>query len=290
MNYNRRKFIKISGGAAAGVAVSSMAGMSLLSCAEKAKASEPFGIQLYTLRDILPADPKGILKQVASFGYKFIESYEGPNGMFWGMSNKDFKKYMDDLGMVIVSSHTDINKDFDRKAAEAAEIGIKYLICPYLGAQPSLDHYKKFAADFNNRGEICKKNGIRFAYHNHEYTFVLQEGQYPQDVLMTNTDPALVDYEMDIFWVVTGKQDPVTWLKKYPNRFKLSHVKDRKKNTDERDAMCELGTGIIDFPTVLRVAKENGMEYFITEQDTNFASSPMKSVEQNAAYMKNIKF
>ena len=289
MNYNRRNFIRLSGGAAAGVAVSSMAGISLLSCAEKAKANEPFGIQLYTLRDILPADPKGVLKQVASFGYNFIESYEGPLGMFWGMTNKEFKKYLDELGMTIVSSHTDINKDFERKAAEAAEIGIKYLLCPYLGAQPSLDAYKKHADEFNKRGEICKKNGIRFGYHNHEYTFEMMEGQYPQDVLMTNTDPALVDYEMDIFWVVTGKQDPVTWLKKYPNRFKLSHVKDRKKNTEERDAMTELGTGMIDFPTVLKVAKENGMEYFVTEQDTNFTTSPIKSIEQNATYMKNLK-
>ena len=290
MNYNRRNFIRLSGGAAAGVAISSMAGISLLSCAEKAKGNEPFGIQLYTLRDVLPADPKGVLKQVASLGYKFIESYEGSLGMYWGMTNKEFKKYMDDLGMKIVSSHTDINKDFERKAGEAAEIGIKYLLCPWLGPQPSLDEYKRHADEFNKRGGICKKNGIRFGYHNHDYTFVLQEGQYPQDVLMTNTDPALVDYEMDIFWVVTGKQDPVTWLKKYPNRFKLCHVKDRKKNSEEKEAMCELGTGMIDFPTVLKVAKDNGMEYYITEQDTNFASSPIKSIEQNATYMKNLKF
>src|SRR4029079_19583019 len=100
---------------------------------------DTYGLQLYTLRDVLPKDPKDVLTQVASFGYKQIESFEGQKGMFWGMSNTEFKKLMDDLGMKIVASHCDIKKDFDRKAAEAAEIGMNYLICPYLGPQKTLN-------------------------------------------------------------------------------------------------------------------------------------------------------
>ncbi len=92
---------------------------------------------------------------------------------------------MDDLGMNIVSSRSDITKDFEKKAADAAAIGLKYLICPWIGPQKSMDDYKKAADNFNKKGEICKSNGIRFAYHNHDYSFKLLDGQMPQDVMMT---------------------------------------------------------------------------------------------------------
>ena len=288
MNYDRREFLKMAGGASTGLALSSMAGLSLLSCSEKATDTATFGIQLYTLRDDMPKDPKGILKQIASFGYKQIESYEGDKGIYWGMTHTDFRKYMDDLGMTLVSAHCDINKDFEQKAAQAAEIGMKYLICPWLGPQPTLDDYKRHAAEFNKRGEICKKNGIRFAYHNHDYSFIPVEGQYPQDVLMSNTDPSLVDYEMDIYWVVTANQDPETWLSKYKDRFRLSHVKDRIKNSTEKEATCDLGKGGIDFPKVLKSAKDHGMNYFIVEQERYDGSTPVKSAQSNAEYMKKI--
>ncbi len=287
MSYTRRKFIRISGGVTTGLALSSITGMSLFSSCEEKKMKK-FGIQLYTLRDDMPKDPKGVLKQLSSFGYKQIESYEGEQGMFWGMSNTDFKKYMDDLGMTVISSHCDINKDFEKKAAEAAAIGMKYLICPWIGPQKTMDDFKKFAAEFNKRGEICKKNGIRFAYHNHDYTFKSLEGQLPQDVLMTNTDASLVDFEMDIYWVVTGNQDPIAWLKKYPNRFKLSHVKDRMKGATESGASCVLGQGSIDFPSLLKEAKKQGMEYFIVEQERYDGTTPLKAAEADAAYMKKL--
>jgi sugar phosphate isomerase/epimerase len=229
MQYNRRNFIKFTGAAATGLALSNLAGNSLFA-AETAKPFSQFGIQLYTLRDVIPADPKGVLKSLASFGYKQIESYEGAKGMFWGMSHTDFKKYMDDLGMKIVSSHCDINKDFEKKAAEAAAIGMKYLICPYKGPQKSIDDFKRFADEFNQRGDICKKNGICFAYHNHDYSFKTLDGQNPQEVMMNGTDSSLVDFEMDIYWVVAAGVDAEAWFKKYKNRFRLCHVKDRSKN------------------------------------------------------------
>ena len=248
-----------------------------------------FGLQLYTLRDDMPKDPKGVLKQVSSFGYKQIESYEGKQGMFWGMSNTDFKKYMDELGMTIISSHCDINKDFEKKAAEAAAIGMKYLICPYKGPQKSLDDFKKFADEFNQKGEICKKNGIRFAYHNHDYSFKEMDGQLPQDVMLKNTDPSLVDFEMDMYWVVAGGQDPEAWLKKYKNRFRLCHVKDRTKGATEAADTCTLGEGSIDYPKILKTAKENGTEYFIVEQEKYTGTTPLKAAEMDAEYMKKIK-
>ncbi|MCR6721567.1 MAG: sugar phosphate isomerase/epimerase [Chitinophagaceae bacterium] len=297
MNKDRRSFIKWGGSIAAGLAFAPAA-CKLMSKDEEKKAAEQaakkdvlfttFSLQLYTLRDDLPADPKGILKQVAGFGYKQLEGYEGKDGMFWGMGHKGFKSYMDELGLDFVASHCDINTNFEQKAAEAAEIGMKYLICPWLGPQKSLDDYKRFAEVCNQKGEICKKNGIRYAYHNHDYTFKEMDGQVPQELLMQNTDASLVDFEMDIYWVVTGGHDAEAWMKKHKNRFRLCHVKDRAKGATEAADSCTLGEGSIDFPTILKTAKDNGMQYFIVEQEKYAGTTPLKAVEANAAYMKKL--
>ena len=253
---------------------------------------DKFGIQLYTLRDVIPSDPKGTLKQVADMGFSQIEGYEGDQGMFWNMTNTDFKKYLDDIGLQMVSSHCDIYKDFETKAAQAAEIGMAYLICPSIGPQKSKEDWKKVTDLFNKCGETCRKNGIRFAYHNHAYSFVPFSGMIPHDFMMENTDPALVDFEMDIYWVVTGGADPTEYLTKYPNRFRLCHVKDRLKTAtpEDREASCDLGTGMIDFPKILKVAKDNGMQYFILEQERYDNSTPLKSAAVGAEYLKKLEF
>ena len=290
-NMKRREFLQTTGFAASGIFLSSY----LPSCKSASVSKEVrdnFGLQLYTLRDVLPDDPKGVLKQVASYGYKQIESYEHSKlGIFWGMKNTEFKTLMNDLGMKIVSSHCDINKDFERKAAEAAEIGMHYLLCPYLGPQKKIDDFKKFAETFNQKGEICKKNGIRFGYHNHDYGFVRLEGQYPQDVLMQNTDKNLVDFEMDIYWVVTAGQDPIAWIDKYPGRFKLCHIKDRKKGAtpSQRDVSVELGTGSIDFKKILIEADKKGMNYYFVEQEAYENTTPLAAAKADADYLKNFK-
>jgi sugar phosphate isomerase/epimerase len=292
MQFKRREFLKTATVLGSGVALTPFANLLGCKAASASKAiNENFGLQLYTLRDVLPKDPKDVLTKVASYGYKQMESYEGSQGMFWGMKNTEFKKFMDDLGMKIVSSHCDINKDFDRKAEEAGAIGMDYLICPYLGPQKSIDDFKRYADIFNQRGETCKKNGLRFAYHNHDYSFVPLEGQLPQDVMMQGTDKNLVDYEMDIYWVVTAGQDPITWFNKYPDRFKLGHVKDRKKDAavSEKDASVVLGTGEINFSELLKVAGKQGMDYFIVEQERYDNTTPLEAAKADANYMKNLR-
>ncbi len=286
MSVNRRNFLKTGGWLASGLVLSSKS----LTALSGNIITKNFGLQLYTLRADLPKDPKGIIRQVAGFGYNQIEGYEGAQGMFWGMKNTDFKKFVEDQGMVFVSSHCDINKNFEQKAAEAGAIGMKYLICPYLGEQPSLDDYKKAADKFNQCGDICKKNGLKFAYHNHGYTFKPINGVMPQDVLMEHTDPELVQYEMDMYWVVTAGQDPLVWLEKYPHRFTLCHIKDREKNAPagEGNASCDLGKGSIDYQKILPIAKKKGTYYLIVEQEKYAGSTPLKSAEAGAAYMKNL--
>ncbi|HET6765834.1 MAG TPA: sugar phosphate isomerase/epimerase [Chitinophagaceae bacterium] len=283
----RKEFLRLSGGLALAGLVSKPG---FASCGKSGDKLKDFGIQLWSVRDDLAKDSKGVLKQLSSYGYKQIESFEGGKGMFWGMSNTEFKSYMDELGMKIISSHCDITKDFDKKAADAAAIGMNYLICPWKGPQKDLDAFKKFADEFNQKGEICKKNGIRFAYHNHDYSFVTMNGEMGQDVMMKNTDPNLVDFELDMYWVVAGGQDIETWLKKYPKRFRLGHVKDRKKGATaaDKDASTDLGTGSIDYAKILKTAKKEGMEYFIVEQERWDGTTPMQAAATDAAYMKSL--
>ena len=265
----------------------------LESCGPKLPANiSIFGLQLYSLRDDLPKDPTGVLKQVASFGYKQIESYVGPNGIFWGMKNTEFKKFIDGIGLEMASSHCKWEgADFETLAAQAGEIGMKYLICPHLGPQKTIDDYKRFAAQFNKAGETCRKNGLRFAYHNHGYSFKITDGQIPQEVMMNETDPNLVDYEMDMYWVTDAGENIETWLKKYKNRFRLCHIKDRLKTINPKDNnnSCTLGEGSIDFASLLKKGAENGIKYFIVEQERYAGTTPLKSAADNANYIKGLK-
>jgi len=300
MKNNRRTFLQLAGTVAAGSLILPSMGCNS-KAGEKAATStattpapsiDQFGIQLYTLRDDMPKDPKGVIKKLAGFGYKQIEGYEGEQGLFWGMGNVDFKKYLDDQGLTMVSAHCNIHENFETKAEQAAAIGLDYLICPYVGPQKSMEDWKKVCDLFNSCGEICKKHGIRFAYHNHAYTFKAFTGMIPHDFVMDNTDPDIVDHEMDIYWVVTGGADPKEYLTKYSNRFRLCHIKDRMKDVpaEEHSASCILGTGTIDFPSILKVAKDNGMKYFIVEQERYDNSTPLDSAEKGAAYLKQLVF
>ncbi|MCC6727040.1 MAG: sugar phosphate isomerase/epimerase [Saprospiraceae bacterium] len=309
MNHSRRKFFQYAGAAAAGALIlpnwacksdgAGTAGAEVAADSTAAAAPTPvagsipqYGIQLWSVRDDMAKDAKGTLKALATAGYKQIESFEGDKGIYWGMKNTEFKAYMDELGMTLISAHCDTKKDFEKKAAEAAAIGVSYLITPWLGPQKKMDDWKKIAQDFNKNGEIAKKAGIRYAYHNHAYSFETLEGQVPHDYVLANTDAGLVDFEMDIYWVVTAGKDPAEYLTKYPNRFRLCHVKDRSKTlpAKEENASVDLGTGSIDFAKILKVAKDSGMQYFIVEQERWDNSTPIKSAEVDAAYMSKLVF
>ncbi len=299
---NRRKFIKLSSAVGVGaflplqfctspkteegageVTETPDAGQTTLS---------DFGLQLYSVKENMAEDPVETIKKVAGFGYTQIEGFDGGKGIFWGMTNTEFKNLTDDVGLNFIASHADTFNNLNQQAADAGAIGMEYLICPWVGPQKSMDDFKRLADEFNKMGQVCKDNGIRFAYHNHGYTFVDLEGQVPQNHLMENTDPDLVDFEMDIYWVKTAGFDPEEYIKKYPNRFKLGHIKDKDKSLDpsEANGSTVIGTGSLDFKSILKTGKENGMEYFIVEQERFEGTSPMEAAEKNAAYMKTFTF
>jgi sugar phosphate isomerase/epimerase len=293
MSMQRRKFLQMAGIASAGVAFSNIGGINILEemLENHARKIKRYGLQLWSVRDALSKDPKGVLKDLAAYGYKYVESFEGQQGMFWGMTNTDFKKYISDLGMTMHSAHCNVDDNLDKKAADAAAIGLKYLIMAWEGPGKTIEDYKKMTDKFNKHGETCKKHGIRFAFHNHDFTFKQMEGQYAQDILMNGTDPAIVDYEMDIYWVAITGQDPEAWLKKYPNRFRLSHVKDMARNlkVGSNDNSVDLGTGSINYSQVLKTAKENGMQYFVVEQEAYPNGTSMQAAQSNAGFMKKLR-
>jgi len=290
MRSDRRKFVKSMGLAAGSMLMLPACSVFAGGRGGKGIGIRHFGLQLYTLRDDMPKDPRGILKKVAEAGYKQVESYEGPQGMWWGMGHKGFRQYVNDLGMEVVASHCNIFEDFEKKAAEAAEIGMKYLICPWLGPQEDLEKFKKAAEDFNRKGALCKRNGIRFAYHNHAYSFKKMQDIYPQDVMMEIADSDLVDFELDMYWVHAAGENIEHWLNKYKGRFRLCHIKDYSKNPGKDDGKnsVNLGQGVIDWRKVLTTARSTGMEYYFIEQEAYEGTTPLDAIRANAGYMKEL--
>lgn len=284
MNLSRRSFLKTSGLLAGGAALGSLP--FLKSCVPAETGTDAFGIQLYTLRDIIGDDPKGVIQSLAEFGYKQIESYEGPMGLFWGMSHTEFKQFLDDNGLAMISTHANVFENFEQKVEQLSEIGVPYIICPYVGPQESIDDFYELAETFNGLGQIASDAGMNFAYHNHAYSFEELDGEIPQVVMMDNTDPDLVDFQMDIYWVVAAGENPDEWLRRYSGRFTSGHVKDYSGGENPESVI--LGQGTIDFPSVIQVAKENGMKYFIVEQEAYTNTTPMDAAREDAEYMKTI--
>ncbi|GAA0880288.1 sugar phosphate isomerase/epimerase [Algoriphagus jejuensis] len=252
---------------------------------------DSFGIQLYSVKEDMGADAQATIRSLAGYGYKQLEGFDGGKGILWGMQPAEFKTLMSESGATMVSSHTNVYENLDAQAEQAAEVGMKYLICPWIGAQKTLDDYKKRAEEFNQIGEKLKSHGLRFAYHNHDYSFIPQEGGLGQDVLMDNTDPALVDFEMDIYWVHVANINPAEYLAKYPGRFRLCHIKDAEAGTgDPHQRGVLVGKGEIPFADLIKQSKGLGMEYFIVEQERFPTGTPMEAAAANATYLSALEY
>lgn len=317
MTYNRRKFIQ----KAALAATLPFAYSQLIGCAassengEDTTSSKPdfsidkYGIQLWTVKEQMAQDAKATLREIASFGYKQIESFGGEAGIFWGMSPADFKSFLDEQGMSAIGSHCNpeytvnpaLESEFKKLCEDAASVGMQYLTNPFPGPISTYDEWMKIAEGLNKQGEICKEFGMKAGYHNHHGEFMkVGDEQIPYKLLLDNTDKDLVDFEMDLYWVVKAKQDPIKWLNDYSGRYKLCHIKDLHKaeriteiesteiNEDDfwlHQTSCVLGTGQIDFDTILPVAKASGITEFIVEQERFDNSTPLEDAKKDAGFM-----
>ncbi|RDC65853.1 sugar phosphate isomerase/epimerase family protein [Adhaeribacter pallidiroseus] len=296
---NRRSFFKNAGALALGTLVlpAISKGSNLLSSknAFGEKKLGSIGLQLYSVKDVLEQDLKGTLQQLAKMGYKEVESYPGSKGHYYGLEPKEFAAMLNGLGLKLISSHfgsgtrdgkaeswhqATMLTRLDELAGKAAETGQKYLTCSWMdkSLRTSPDDLKRTADLFNSVGETCKKAGLQFAYHNHAFEFEKVGDSLIYDYMLENTDPKLVQWEMDIFWLVAGNYDPVTYFKKYPNRFPLGHVKDMDKQDKKKNT--EIGTGSIDYASILKEAKKYGMKHFIVEQES-FTRPSIESMKMN---------
>jgi len=283
---SRRTFLKQAGIAAAGALI-----IPSYACSAPNKI---IGLQLYSLRLQLPKDVKGTIEKVAQAGYKEVETYGySVKDKFWGLDPKSFKSLLKDNGLTAPSGHygmdkfiTDGNQDELKSYIEAAKIlDSEFITVPYLGdaLRKTPDDYKKVAARLNEAATLCKASGLKLAYHNHNFEFEKHGDVTGYEIMLKETDPKLVQFELDLYWVVRSGNDPAKLFAEHPGRFPMWHVKDMDKANNTINT--EVGSGTINFKDIYSHAKEAGLKHFIVEQE-NFSLDPYVSIKQSADYIK----
>ena len=304
MNTSRRTFIKNTSITIAGA---SMFSSNIL---KQNDTGDVIGLQLYTVRDDMKKDPAGTLKRLTEMGFKNVEHAGYHDRKFYGYSIPDFKKLLNDNGLIMKSGHNSLtSKQWDKSKndftaewkytiEDAAAVGLKYMISP--GVDESLcknmDDFKFYMGLHNKTGELCKKAGIHFAFHNESYEFNHSlDGTVLYDLLLQLTDKSLVAQQIDIGNMYEPGGRPLYYLKKYPGRFLLMHVKDElKRDTPEADGRIYentlLGKGVIGVKDVVDFARKSGTKYFIIEQEEYQGKTPLDCAEEDLQTMKGWGF
>ena len=287
---NRRKFIEAMGVLSA-VAVLPMSGYS---AAKKPKYK--MGLQLFSVNEDMTKDPIGTLKAVTAMGYEDFETFgfDGKKGTFYGHRPSEFKNILEDLQGTASSGHFGFSSYLEKSEDElmrfvdqciegARVLDMKYITWPWIAPeQRTIDNYKLMSGKLNLIGERVNAAGLGFAYHNHGFEFQDHGGENGFDIILKETDPALVKLQMDIYWVMhSSKRSPRTLIKEQPGRYVMWHIKDMDKNTKD---YTELGKGSIDYADILPAHAESGLEFYFLEQGGNYAHSPMRSAADSASY------
>jgi len=261
--------------------------------AQKPLYTAPFGVQTYTYRRSIGADPAKVLDTIKMLGFTEIEGGGGR------MHPGDFKKLCDERKISIPSTgagYEELVNKIDSVVWRAKQLGSKYVMCAWIPHQNNVltfENAKKAVEDFNRAGKILKENGLTFCYHAHGYEFQPYEDGTLLDYIFKNTNPEYVSFQMDIFWIQFGGGDPVALLRKYGNRWKMMHIKDMRKGTKKDltgltsvDNDVTLGTGELDLPAIFKEAKRIGIKHYFIEDES---SSYSTQVPQSIAYLKNLK-
>ncbi len=256
----------------------------------------PIGLQLYSLREQFKKDVPGTLDEVKSLGVKYAEL-----AGTYDLTPEQFKAELGKRGIKAVSAHYPFERyrdDAERIAREAKALGLTYAGCawiPHTGDVFDEKTCREAIRVFNQAGETLAKHGLKFFYHTHGYEFQPHGQGTLFDLLMAETNPKFVSYEMDIFWIVHPGQDPVKLLQKYGKRWELMHLKDMKKGTPTgllrghtdvtNDAV--LGTGQMDIISILRAAKKTGVKWYFLEDES---PSSEQQIPQSLRYLEQVKF
>ena len=302
MNQSRRIFIRNAALAAAGTAL-----LSNSLFAEHAKKGQLTGVQLYSIRTEMSKDPLGTLKALANMGYKHVEHANYVNRKFYDWTASEFKKVLDDLGLKMPSGHTvmsskhwdDAKKDFTDAwkytVEDAATVGQMFVISPSMepNTRKNASALKAFMEVFNKSGELCKKHGMKFGYHNHDFEFSEQlEGKSLYDIILGETDPTLVMQQLDIGNMINGGAKALDIMQKYPGRFESMHVKDEilSSSGHEKYESTILGVGTVPVKEIIDLGKKWGTKHFIIEQESYQGKLPLDCVKEDLAIMKKWGF
>ncbi len=280
----RRSFLKTT------AAVAAVAGTGALRLAAK-PLGLPIGLQLYSVRNLLPKDFDGTLAQVRAAGYTEVEA-----AGYYDKTAVDFRKAMDKAGLRCTSTHHTLAlllAQQDELIEYGRALGLDYIICPWprrrdpaLTGALTLDDWRWVAGELNRIGEKVKAAGMSFGYHNHGPEFGVENGVVFYDELLRLTDPKLVCFEMDCGWVAAAGRNPVDYLSKTPERFPLLHVKDMVKGANGQYHSTVMGRGVVNYKPILRAA--TGLKHYYIEQE-EFDMDPIEALRLDAEYMKKLE-
>lgn len=301
MNSSRRTFIQQTALVLAG---SSVFSKQLFAAAASKTIT---GIQLYSVRDDMKKDPLGTLKALADMGYQYVEHANYINRKFYGYSAAEFKKILEGHGLKMLSGHTVMGKDhwdaskrdftdaWKYTVEDAAIVGQQIVISPWLdeSLRKNMDDMKRYMEVFNKSGELCKKSGMRFGYHNHNFEFSQSlDGKKIYDIILDNTDPALVAQQLDMGNLYGTGADAYEIVKKHPGRFLSMHVKDEikaaKGEMSDGYESTVLGTGVANTRAITDLGKKSGGTlHFIIEQESYQGKAPLECARQDLKVMKS---
>lgn len=283
----RRSFIKQSGLITAGL---------MMDPSELLKKQKNVGIQLYSVRDEIFKDPKGVIQKIAAAGYREVEMFGlSAENKFYGLTVKELALVLKSNNLKSPSGHympenflfENGNGDDVKNFCEVGHaLGNKYIIIPWMKEErrKTIDQYKKLAERINKAGEICKAANLQLAYHNHDFEFDDINGEHGYNILLNNTDKDLVKMELDLYWVVRAGYNPVELFKNQPGRFHLWHVKDMDKI--DRTKNTEVGNGTVDFKSIFANAKLSGVKHYMVEQENNYVPDIFSSIKTSCIHTK----
>jgi sugar phosphate isomerase/epimerase len=298
MRYDRRTFVKTGTLALTGTA---LLGNTFCSSPKKTGVT---GLQLYSVRDDMAADPLGSLAKLAEMGYIYLEHASYSDRLFYGYSPSEFRKIIDDRGLKMVSGHVEfVSRDWDRSTnnfsdrwkytvEDAATLGQQYVVTSWLeeSIRASYDEFRYFMDVYNRCGELCKKWGMKFGYHNHDFEFSEKfDGKVLFDIMMESIDPELVVVQLDTGNLFNGGAVAKDVVNRYPGRFENVHVKDVIPAAEAgKYESSVIGEGIADVRNVLSQIKETGgAQVVIIEQESYQGRTPMECVRENLAVIRN---
>ena len=300
MNTSRRTFIK--SGAALIAAAAVMPGEVL---AAKKRKKGIIGVQLYSVRDDMRKDPLGSLKKVAAMGYEYVEHANYVDRKFYGYTHQEFRKVLDDLGLKMISGHTvmgrqhwdearnDFSDSWKYTVDDAAVLGQRYVVSPSMdnSMRSKYDDFMHYMEIFNKCGELCRKQGMKFGYHNHDFEFSEKlNNEKLFDIMMRTMDPDKVVVQLDMGNLYNGGAVALDVVRQYPGRFENLHVKDEiaaSEGSDKYESTI-IGKGIVNAREVIDLAtKIGGTEVYIIEQESYQGKTPMECIEEDLKVMKS---